>query len=54
MTPNSFLSSDFNINLDAAGFFPDTVRDVTRIIKRLTTDPDPGLLTELIRMLSAL
>jgi gliding motility-associated-like protein len=44
MTPNSFLSSDFNINLDAAGFFPDTVRDVTRIIKRLTTGPGPWTL----------
>jgi gliding motility-associated-like protein len=34
LTPNSISISDFNINLDAAGFFPDTVRDVTRLIKR--------------------
>jgi gliding motility-associated-like protein len=37
LTPNSFSSSNFNINLDAAGFAPpDTVRDVTRLIKRTT------------------
>jgi gliding motility-associated-like protein len=35
LTPNSFSSSNFNINLNAAGFAPpDTVRDVTRLIKR--------------------
>ena len=34
LTPNSINISDFNINLDATGFAPDTVRDVTRIIKR--------------------
>src|SRR5664280_2866432 len=34
LTPNSVNISDFNINLDASGFFPDTVRDVTRLIKR--------------------
>jgi gliding motility-associated-like protein len=38
-TSNSFSSSDFHINLDAAGFLdgggiPDTIRDITRIIKR--------------------
>jgi gliding motility-associated-like protein len=33
MTPNSFSASNFNINLDAAGF-ADTVRDATRLIKR--------------------
>ena len=37
LTPNSFSTSNFNINLDAAGFTPpDTVRDVTRLIKRTT------------------
>jgi hypothetical protein len=35
LTPNSFSSSNFNINLNAAGF-ADTVRDVTRVIKRTT------------------
>jgi gliding motility-associated-like protein len=36
---NSFSSSDFNVNLDASGFLdgggiPDTIRDITRVIKR--------------------
>jgi gliding motility-associated-like protein len=35
MTSIGFSSSDFNINLDAEGF-TDTVRDVTRVIKRTT------------------
>jgi gliding motility-associated-like protein len=36
LTPNSFSSNDFNINLDGDGFKAalDTVRDVTRVIKR--------------------
>jgi gliding motility-associated-like protein len=38
-TSNSFSSSDFHINLDASGFLdgggiPDTIRDITRVIKR--------------------
>ncbi len=38
-TSNSFSSGDFNVKIDAAGFqvspgVPDTIRDITRVIKR--------------------